>query len=130
MTPTISALTTSLVRPVTRGDLPIEQAHAAITMAILQSNPPPELLADKLRIWRHILAMEIDRREVQRATVQGAIVRALRPMIDRRAPKNQLLAEAFNANEDHGSPLTESEVRQIAVSEVARSIRGNRYVRR
>lgn len=51
------------------------------------------------------------------------IKQTLAPLIDAGAPKNRLLAEAFNANEDVGSPLSEEEVGEIAATEVYWSLR-------
>lgn len=51
------------------------------------------------------------------------IKQTLAPLIDVGAPRNRLLAEAFNANEDVGSPLSEEEVGEIAATEVYWSLR-------
>lgn len=115
------ALAISLAPSVQRGHLTMEGARSAIVVATDRGMASGTLdgsgtLAERLHIYVHIMNLHIARRQAMAERADGAIKRVLRPLIEMRAPRNRIMAEAFNANEDAGSPLTEAEVADRAVT--------------
>jgi hypothetical protein len=70
-------------------------------------------------VLRALTHQHTARLQVRRDMAEHAIKRTMRPMVARRKPSNQLLAEAHNCNQDQGYPLDEAEV-EIAVAEIVR----------
>jgi hypothetical protein len=66
-------------------------------------------------VLRHLMLEHVERLRTRRELAEHAIKRTVRPMVDRRRPSNQLLAEAHNCNADQGYALDEAEV-HIAVA--------------
>jgi hypothetical protein len=122
----VAGLTKSLARPVTRGLLPEEHAHAAIAAALARTTPPSMDLSAQIKVWDHILDLNIRNLEARRDIARAAIARVLRPLIAIRAPKRQLLAEAHNTNADHGRVLAEDEVEGVAERTVYWAIQKDR----
>jgi hypothetical protein len=60
--------------------------------------------------------------ERERSDAERAIKIVLRPLIEARAARGALLAEAHNTNADHGTVLTEVEVEAVAYEEVRWSL--------
>jgi hypothetical protein len=130
-----TGLAASLARPVARGLLAIEHARAAIAVAIIKgvrdgTSPGTGTLEEKLNIDRHIFDLHLQIEAARRERVIGAISRVLRPLIDLRAPRGRLLAEAHDCNADSGFPLFEPEVKEIAKIQVYWGIeRSRRHAR-
>lgn len=119
----MSTFAASLAHPVVCGMLSIEHAHAAILVQIAQAMRAGNLtgngtLEERAHIDRHILDLNIQNIQARRERASGSIARILRPLIEMHAPRNRLLAEAHNANEDAGHALSEDEVEEIAAAQV------------
>lgn len=114
----IAGLTQSLARPVARGLLPPEHAHAAILAALWRVWTPGVDLAGQLTMWLHILALNIENLQIKRDAATGAVKRALKPLIVLHRPWNVLMAEAHDANSARDFPLSEAEVSEIVRQEV------------
>jgi hypothetical protein len=121
----------SLARPVVRGLLPLAYAHAAIAATIDAGMREGTLagtgsIEERIHIDLHVLGLHIRNEQARRERASAAIAHVLRPLIDMHAPRNRLLAEAHNANEDAGRPLSEPEVAEAAAILVWRSMQGRR----
>jgi hypothetical protein len=126
-------LVETLARAAAHGHLPITHVHAALAVNIargvrLGTLPGNGTVEERLHIYRHILGLHLDAFAAAEDRATGAIGRALRPLIGIGAPRNRLLAEAHNANEDHGRPLSERQVEDVAKTQVYWAIqRGRRH---
>ncbi|MGD0106886.1 MAG: hypothetical protein ABSC06_23035 [Rhodopila sp.] len=112
-------LAVSLARPVVRSMLPVDQAYATIAAAVgrgwrlgILEIPDPEGLID---FAAHILNLNIEIEEDKRDAAIGLISRTIRPLIEKHMPLGRLRAEAHDINADHGSLLTDEEVRQAVI---------------
>ena len=106
-----------LARPVARGYLTHTEADVALIVRACgyPGNYDP---VDTARLALHLLRQHLRAEENRRALALCRIANTLRPMIARRAPKNQLLAEAHGVNGEMGFPLTEAEVTAAVVEQV------------
>lgn len=109
------ALAASLGRPLAHRWMTRGAALASIAVAtdagMRQGTlPGGGTLDERLHIYSHILSLYADREAHRCDLARYRIKRTAWPLIEIRAPSNKILAEAFNANEDAGSPLTEDEV--------------------
>jgi hypothetical protein len=120
------ALAVSLARPVVRGMLPFDHAEAAIAatigrawrIGILPDDTDP---AGLIEVAWHILRLNIDLQENKRDAVISAIVRTVRPLIDKQNPSHPrgfIRAEAHDINAEHGFLLSEAEVEEILVQQL------------
>ncbi len=119
----MTALAVSLARPVARGLLPIEQAEAALAMAILKAerDGTQEGYADfddRFRFDCHLLQLRLDHEWNQLAQTRHAIAAVLAPMIRKHRPWNHLMAEAHSVNGQNGFALTEAAVAELVEERV------------
>lgn len=127
----VTCLVPCLARAVARGHLPMDHARAAITANILRGVRLGTLAGtgtvdERLHIDLHLLDLRLAALAATEARAVAAIKRTLRPLIDIGAPRNRLLAESFDANADHGSPLSERQVEALARSQVYRAMQPGR----
>lgn len=128
-------LAASLAVAVAQGHLPVAHARAALAAAILTGVRNGTLdgngtVAERIDIDNHILNLHLEAADAAEAKATGAIQRILKPLIGIGAPRNRLMAEAFNANEDHGSPLSEQQVAEAVKTRVFWAIqRGHHHAR-
>lgn len=120
------SLAQSLARPVVRGLLPIEQAEAAIVLALSKrdkagQNPGNGTLDDYIRLDFHFLHLEIKRLEEQRDAACQAIARVVNPLIGQHESKGRIRAEAHNVNAGFDIVLREAEVEQTIVNELVKA---------
>lgn len=109
-------LAPTLGRAVARGDLSPEHADAAIVVAVAREYPGD--VTEPIRIWRHILSLNVRNYTARRETASGAISRILRPLIDLHRPYGAIMAQAFDVNEDNGAPLSESDVKDLVETQL------------
>jgi hypothetical protein len=119
-------LATSLAKPVARGYLTLGQAHASLICRVLQAERDGDLApyaaTDVFSGLRHVLGLNLENLERDRALAELRIRWRIRPMIAVRRPSNVLRAEAHDLNGAAGFPLSEDEVDDIAAEEVWHSM--------
>jgi hypothetical protein len=108
------ALAVSLARPVVRGLLPVDQAEAAIAVALRNADqgalPGIGTFEERLKIDCHILKINVDLLEARRCQIIGAITSTLRPLIAKLVFIGRLRAEAHDINAEGGGLLTDADV--------------------
>lgn len=109
-----------LARPVARGYTTKAHAVAALLVAASRARDKlgpcqvPDIFRGMQDTFNASLAREIESRELTTYRIK----RTLAPLIGQHKPRNVLLAEAHGTNGRDGFPLTETEVEEIAASEV------------
>ena len=114
-------LAKELARPVARGYLTLTEAHAELLLAACQAVRSGYPITDVPFIWRlqrHVLGLHLEAEERRRDMAEARVKRRLRPLIALRKPRNVLFAEAHDVNGAAGFPLEESEVTNIARTEM------------
>ncbi len=122
----LAALAVQLARPVVRGMLPTDQAHAALAAAACRAQregrmSPAADIEDSLRILCHLLQIQVEKLEIERTRVAAAIGTAVRPLLNRREPRNRVRAEAHDVCADAGRPFTEAEVEELLLDELMKA---------
>lgn len=126
--PDIFALARELSRPVARGLLPVRHADATLLVCAIRHETPGFDPFGQARTAASLMRQRIKEISVQREVTEYRIVRAVRPLIATREPKNVLLRSAHDINGRSGFPLREVEVEPVVKREVAMSnARGRRY---
>lgn len=121
----MTALEQSLARPVVLGYLSVEQALAALAVRNInqQKSGAAEgtaTLDERLQLDEYFLNLFITRLVEQRASLTYDIERLVWPLIDRRAPRGRIRAEAHDLNAARDGLLREDEVEQVIVDTLYR----------
>jgi hypothetical protein len=122
----LHAIAKGYARPVARGYLPLEHAHAGLIADTLgaerRGELAPYLASDVFAGLRHTLKLWLAIEEDRRAVAELHIRQRLRPLIAVRKPRNVLLAEAHGINGEEGFPFSEPEVTDVAAEQVWSSL--------
>ena len=109
----------NLARAVFAGHIDLTNADIAIMNASLaahRNSTHQSCNCDPLdcaRLRHHTLRQAVKRLESDAGYVTAGIRRALQPMLLRRLPINQILAEAHNVNGQYAFPFTEEQVSDV-----------------
>lgn len=115
----IFTLARELSRPVACGLLPIGHADATLLVCAIRQEAPGFDPISQARTAACLMRQRAKEICVQREVAAYRIVRAVKPLIATREPKNVLLRTAHDINGRNGFPLRETEVEPVVKREVA-----------